>query len=701
MKISKDWAIIKTIIVSFFLIIIFELIVVVSNAFVLQSKEAELYKKSYAIQAEIEKVFLYVFTVSDAYASYVTSNPNVTKEETEVFLSYLFSHDESYLNNIALIEDTTIKYNYPTEENSSTIGVDLTDIPAQRESAIYVEKTRKSIFYGPVELVQGGTAFILLTPIIIDDSYYGHISSVMDSEDFYSLLEEQANKYNIELKIGYQGEKSFINVGTNFNDLSVKNLILNNHITLELHVYELTSSQSMTQLNFTIRIVCLFVIMVVGYYVYKNSKLIKEVTYKATHDSLTNIYNRTKFTEDFSEGKFTGKLIAYLDINKFKALNDTHGHHFGDWGLIQIAKEFNSIGKFETYRNSGDEFFLVSKEPMSEEEFLNNTSNFHSSFYNDELKQDIEILLAVGVIETVTETLEFEKMLMYLDYAMYDAKKLKLTHRIVDKNLMDKYNYQKQIEQLLIKDIENNKFLIYYQPIIDIKNQRIDSLEVLSRWKYDNEVLSAIKFIDVVKKIKYIEKVDQNLFNNLQQQYDIIAKTCKNIKKISFAVNLSAEILKEFEEDFSRFDKYIERIKVPISQLVFEISEDINLGVISEETLEYIQSKGFSIVIDDFGSGVSKLSDVLSGKLHAVKMDKSMLPEDELEVNRIKGFKTIIKAINSTGSLVCVEGVETKEQLLLTKNAGCTYIQGYLFAQPMPLEDIIEYINNFDYSKYE
>jgi diguanylate cyclase (GGDEF)-like protein len=701
MRILKDKSLLKTVIVSFTLLVFFELIIVVSNSFILQTEEAELYKKSYSIQAEIEKVFLNIFTISDAYSSYAAGTPAVSKEETEVFLQHLLSHEENYVRNIAFIEDTTIKFNYPYEENMDSIGVDLAQIPGQSEGILYVKNTLNTLFVGPVELVQGGSAFILLTPIVIEEEYYGHISTVMDAEEFNSLLKAEAEKYNVELKIGYPDQESFINVGNEFEDVSVKTTITSNNMVLELNVYDLSSSNAGVLLNYGVRLISLLIILMIGYYVYKNGKLINEVLYKATHDSLTNIYNRAKFTEDFVEGNVAGKLIAYLDINKFKTLNDTLGHHFGDWGLIQIATEFSSIGKFEAYRNSGDEFFLVSKEPMTEEQFLSYTTSFNSSFYNEELKQNIDILLSVGVIEKVDKDLEFEKMLMYLDYAMYDAKKQKQTYTLVDESLMEKYNQQKQMEQLLIKDIKSNKFLTYYQPIIDAKNRRIDSIEVLSRWKYNNELLSAGKFIDIVKKIKYIEKVDQNLFNNLQEQYKVMSESCKHIGKINFAVNLSAEILKEFELDYSKFDMYIKNIRIPINRIVFEISEDINLGLISDETLEYIKSKGFNIVIDDFGSGVSKLSDVLSGKLHAIKMDKAMLPTDTKDVNRLKGFKTIVKAINSTGSLVCAEGVETKEQLLLAKNAGCNILQGYLFSKPMSLEEVITYIKTFDYSNYE
>lgn len=701
MKILKNRAIIKTLIIGFLLLCFFESLIFVSNAYTLQREEIELYKKSYSIQAEVEKVFLNIFTITDAYTSYVSDNPDITREQSETFIQHLLAHDENYVKNIALIENTTIKYNFPYEENKDSIGVDLSKVPEQRDALIYVEASHKALFDGPVELVQGGQAFILLTPVIIDDEYYGHISTVMDASQFYSLLEMQAEKYNVEIKIGYPFEEAFINVGTLFDDDGVKTTILSEKITFELSVYDLASSNTGWVIKLIMRLVGFLVTIMTSYFIYKNSKLMNEVKFKATHDSLTGIYNRAKFIEDFSKGKMNGKLIAYLDINKFKDLNDTFGHHFGDWGLIAIASEFNSIGKFYAYRNSGDEFFLVSKEPMGSKYLLLLTNNFKSTFYNDELEQNVDILLSVGVIEKVDEHLGIEKMLMYLDYAMYDAKKDKVPYTIVNNELMEKYNYQKRIEKLLIDDIKNDKFLTYYQPIIDIENKRIDSVEVLSRWKYNGELMSAGSFIDIVKKVKSIELVDRNLFNNLQKQYKMISERCDISKHIGFAVNLSAEILKEFEEDFTKFDDYISNNIIPIDKLTFEISEDINLGLISDETLNYIKSKGFSIVIDDFGSGVSKLSDVLSGKLHAIKMDKSMLPNNKNDISRLKGFNTIVKAINSTGSVVIAEGIETKEQLQLSKQAGCTILQGFLFGKAMSLDDIVDYIKTFNFSTYE
>lgn len=263
------------------------------------------------------------------------------------------------------------------------------------------------------------------------------------------------------------------------------------------------------------------------------------------------------------------------------------------------------------------------------------------------------------------------------------------------------YENQKIIEQLLIEDIKDNKLELYYQPIININEKRVESLEVLSRWRYQGEIIPASKFIDVAKKIKYIEVLDQNLFKKLQKDYTAFKAQLKTDENLNFAVNFSSETLKLFEQNNLLFDQFVENNNIPKENLMFEISEDINLGVISNATLKYIKEAGYNLVIDDFGSGVSKLSDVLSGKLLAIKTDRSMLPKDFKDVQKLKGFNTILKAIHAAGSFVVAEGVETSEQLEICKNAGVNTVQGYLFAKPMPFNEVIEYISTFDYSDYE
>ena len=155
-----------------------------------------------------------------------------------------------------------------------------------------------------------------------------------------------------------------------------------------------------------------------------------------------------------------------------------------------------------------------------------------------------------------------------------------------------------------------------------------------------------------------------------------------------------------FERNYDNFDKFVQNHIIPNKKIIFEISEDMNLGLISTDTLRYIQKKGYSISIDDFGAGVSKLADVLSGELTTIKTDRSLLPMEKSNDNKVDAFYTIIKAIEATGTTVCVEGVETLEQLEIAIDAGCKQAQGYYFSKPIPKDQVIDFIKNFNYSNY-
>ncbi len=700
MKTFDKVILLKTIILGVLFLGISELVLFGISSFEKETTINSLYPKSAAIDSHIDSVFQSSITISDSYQSFLISDFSVSKENTEVFLDYLFTYDETYIKNIAVLEDTTIKFNYPFEGNESSIGIDLALIDGQKQDVLYVKEQLKPVFVGPVDLVQGGSAFILRIPVLDDNDYWGQISVVIDADMFMTLLLDEVDKNEINIIIVDNTTNSNIfKSGEIHEDESVSFTYKNKYINWNIVISQ--QEKSVSYLNgVTRRIISFLLITLICTLIYKGYVLNKEIRYNAQHDSLSGNYNRSMFISDYNSGMFNGMLIAFADVNKFKLINDTLGHSFGDWCLIQLSEQFESFGLFRTYRISGDEFILVSKSPMKIKRLKETLSSNGFSFYNEELKQHIDIDLSIGILEKLTPKITLESILMYLDYAMYDAKKEGKIFTIVDQDLMRLYDETKIIEQRLIDDIKNNRLIPYYHPIINLRTKRIEGFEVLSRWVYNGKLQPAAVFINVVKKIKYVDLVDINLFNKLQTEYIEMKEQLDEIKDLSFSVNLSAESLMIFERNNKKFDQFIKDRVIDNSKIVFEISEDMNLGLISMETLRYIQSKGFSISVDDFGAGVSKLSDVLSGELGTIKTDKSLLPSLKSDGYKIKGFNTIIKAIKSSGNSICVEGVETSEQLALSKEVGCNLAQGYLFSKPIPKEEVIDFVKNFNYSNY-
>ena len=700
MRYLNDRVIRRTILAALAIFILFEVTITISERFRIEQEQQTLLRQSYALETEIMKVFSSVYVVSDAYISFLELDSNVLIEDNEEFLNHLMSSEDIFIRNIAYIEDTTIKFNYPYEQNITSIGVDLATIDGQSEAVLHVKENEESMMIGPVELIQGGQAFILRQPVLVDDQYIGQIATVIDADELNNLILEIVESYGVTLKVIEHHGDELITIGEEFGDNYISISVDDDYIHWSLQVYNPSNDLSSALMRHVIRFIGVLVALSVSTFIYKNGRLQEEVHYKANHDSLTNDFNRTRFVEDFNNQLFTGNLIAFTDINKFKILNDTLGHQFGDWALKKLSIKFNHSGKFITYRNSGDEFIIVSKEPMKENEFLQHVQGFHSYIYNEQLEQNILITLSIGVIETLDKNLSLETMLMYLDYAMYDAKKAGKTYTLVNNELMVQYADQKIIEDTIIHDINDNNLHTYFQPIINLETKEVEGLEALSRWKRDGQIVPAAKFINIVKKIKYVEQLDQNLFDNIQKEYTKLKEQEIDVSKLYFAINLSAETLKIFENNFKEFDAFVKNRVIPVNQIVFEISEDVNLGIISIDTLNYIRKQGYGLTIDDFGSGVSKLADVLSGEIQAIKMDKSMLPNTIKDDHKLAAFNTIIKAINASGSKICVEGVETKEQLKISMNAKVSSVQGYLFAKPISFEETVAFIKEFSFTNY-
>lgn len=701
MKIDNKNAIRKSLILGIIFIALFEAMFYGFSSYVKQMAINNLYPKYEALKTEVETVFQSTLTISDGYLSFMTSNLDSTREDTETFLNHLFYYDDNYIKNIAVIEDTTIKFNYPYEENQSSIGVDLATVETQRDDILRVKNNLESLFIGPVELVQGGNAFILRIPIKDGDVYWGQIAVVIDVDLFSQLLMNEANVNGVALKIYDTSSDKYVIEYGDFQggNNSVSNLYTNKYFSWNITVID-TSSISGIWLEIVIRLIGYALIFLLCVFIYKDQLLNNQIKFNSTHDTLTGSFNRAKFISDFKEGLSKDKLIAFADVNKFKLLNDTLGHSFGDWCLIQISNKLNSLENFRTYRISGDEFMLVSTKEMTSDEFFQELPSNKFTFYSEEFKQNIDIELSIGLLEKQEESINLETILMYLDYAMYDAKKENKGLTIVNQELRELYDNTKVIEQQLIDDIKKNNLIPYYQPIINLDTKKIEGFEVLSRWYYQGKIQPAAMFISIVKKIKYVDLVDINLFTKLQQEYDEMRSECDLIKDISFSVNLSAETLMIFEQSHEKFDQFVENRNIPINKISFEISEDMNLGLISIETLRYISNKGYSISIDDFGAGVSKLSDVLSGELKTIKTDRSLLPINEKNDEKTQAFYTIIKAIKASGTKICVEGVETETQLNLAINAGCKLAQGYFFCKPMPKDKVVDFVINFNYSDY-
>ncbi len=422
---------------------------------------------------------------------------------------------------------------------------------------------------------------------------------------------------------------------------------------------------------------------------------IKELIY---YDNLTGLPNRKMLKNTCEQLIEENKKFAliFIDLNKFKYINDVFGHSVGDEYLIKFGNIIKDIvkdkGMFTRY--SGDEFILVYKDYIDNSELL--------QFYNEKIistflkpikineELTTEICFSTGVAVYPKDADTFEGLISKSDFMMYVNKKNSRNKSIsfFDEKMYEGILYTEKIKSELKQALYNNEFYLNYQPIVD-KDNRILKAEALIRWNNKN-----LGFISPDKFIKYLEETRQII----DVGYWIIDTVCKDIKEIKkqqeniqVSINISPLqlVLKEFIPNIVNI---VNKHGVKYDSLCFEITETVLLDNKQYvlENINKIRELGIKIALDDFGTGYSSFNYLRSYKLDFLKIDKSFLiNNDKLDFDIINQIKEIAHLLSIE---VIMEGVETKEQLDIMKKMKIDYLQGYYFSKPLGLKEFIDII---------
>lgn len=320
-----------------------------------------------AFDNQLNKLIYSNVNLLKGFIAYFQTNPEITDEYAYAFLENLLSEQSDLINNIGIIKDTTIIWNYPYEANKKTIGVDLSKNEIQRSDVLKVKENLVTIFQGPVNLVQGGTGFVIRFPITESDgSYWGQISIVMKGDAFVDAIKSYEEELSIESII-----------------LSEQNIVYGDVALLDeelywfefeddLFVWEVGLRLMARDPNEQYKIIFLIIIGIVIFgIVFSATFLIirasEVIRHEAVHDHLTGLRNRNTLDETimqvFAAADRNGHKVGILllDLNKFKEINDTFGHAAGDEVLRDTSKRMKHIARSDEmiFRVGGDEFLLV------------------------------------------------------------------------------------------------------------------------------------------------------------------------------------------------------------------------------------------------------------------------------------------------------------------------------------------------------
>ncbi|HSQ90275.1 sensor domain-containing protein [Romboutsia sp.] len=425
-----------------------------------------------------------------------------------------------------------------------------------------------------------------------------------------------------------------------------------------------------------------------------------EIKKQAYTDSHTGLLNRRALYE-YMNNKFKGNNITMMimDVDNFKQINDTYGHHVGDKALIKIANKLKELCHEDSiFRFGGDEFIIIFRD-MTDKKIIEDKarqilSEISKIEGNERQNDKINVSIGISICRCDGENCIGEncKLITMADIALYKAKECgKNRYVLYTKGLEDERILKFNIEKDLNRAIEKDEIRVFYQPQYT-KDNKLRGFEALFRW--DNEKYSHIPIIEV---IDVMEKSD--LIINIGNE--IIKKACTFAKKINenrndkIIVSFNVSSVQIMDDKFIEFMKCIlKETEVCASCIGIEITETVLLENIKEniQKLKELKESGIKIALDDFGTGYSSFNYLVKLPLSEVKIDKSFVIGMDVGKEYTNLIKLIIDSCHSLKLPIVAEGVETQEQLKVLKGMDIDYIQGYLFSKPLEEKDALNLV---------
>lgn len=423
----------------------------------------------------------------------------------------------------------------------------------------------------------------------------------------------------------------------------------------------------------------------------------KKIHNLAYYDPLTGLANRINLESHFNDNIFNKQsksAMLYMDIDNFKFVNDTFGHYIGDKLLIAVAENIKKVvGDYHVAgRLGGDEFMVITYayDDISEIGMLADKllKTFETGFFIED--STISITTSIGIALYPEDGENFNDLLKCADIAMYAAKAAgKGSYVYFDDYMNESIVKKMKIQSSMKNAIENNEFLLYYQPQYHIESGRIKGFEALLRWNSsEHGFVSPADFIAIAETSGLIIPLGEWV---LREACEFI----KNLhdmghKDICISVNVSVIQLKQ-ENFVTMVDSILKEKGLKPSSLELEITESLLIENIelNMKKIKELRDLGVRISLDDFGTGYSSLTYLRELPIDVLKIDKSFIDNIMNDNDKSCLTGTIISLAHDLGLEVVAEGVEEEHQLKYLKCYNCDMVQGYLFSKPLPGKDAV------------
>ncbi len=423
----------------------------------------------------------------------------------------------------------------------------------------------------------------------------------------------------------------------------------------------------------------------------------EQLQHDAFHDALTGLPNRAMFLDHLrlaiarmQRREGIGFAVLYLDVDRFKVINDSLGHTVGDQLLNGIARRLeNTLRPGDTVaRLGGDEFILLIEELHGEVEAISVAERIQKELQVafDLSGREVFATVSIGISSSWTSYLNPEDIVRDADTAMYRAKQHgKARHEIFDGEMHRHATSVLQLETDMRHALERGEFYVHYQPIVELADFKLRGFEALLRWQHpERGYISPVEFIPIAEETGLIIPLGEWILREACAQMNRWQKIFPADPPLSVSVNLSS---KQFiqQDLIKQVARIITETGIDPKGLKLEITESMVMDNVETaiEMLKQLRALGLKLSIDDFGTGYSSLSYLHRFPVNTLKIDRSFVTRMADNSENLEIVRTIITLAQTLGMDVVAEGVEKQEQLTMLRDLGCENGQGYFFSKPV------------------
>lgn len=432
----------------------------------------------------------------------------------------------------------------------------------------------------------------------------------------------------------------------------------------------------------------------------------EQLLHDALHDSLTGLPNRMLFMDRLQHRLLqlakspyrpgnSLTAVLFLDMDRFKVINDSLGHLLGDQLLIAVSKRLiSTLRPGDTVaRLGGDEFAVLLSDIRGVSDAALVAERVLAEFQQPFLLRGNEVFTSasIGISLSVNGLERPEELIRDADIAMYQAKALgKSRYEIFDASMHASTVARLQIETDLRKALENAEFLLHYQPIMDLRSNRVVGLETLIRWRHPRRgLIQPAEFIPVAEEAGMISPIGAWILKESCRQLKDWHRNFPLDPPLRISVNVSSKQFAQTDLP-ERIADILKENELSGDCLALEITEStlMDSADSAREMLIRLREMGIHIHLDDFGTGYSSLSYLHRFPITALKIDRSFISKMSLKDENLEIVKAIISLANTLRIDLIAEGLEVSDQLVRLREMNCAYGQGFLFSRPLAAADV-------------